>query len=121
MALKVLVADDNEDMRFMLLTMFGQLGISGVAEASNGIDAFQRYSQGKFDLMTVDVNMPGMSGRELIREIRKQDQQQKILLISCHDSCLVSDLLGQVDGHIQKPFDIKMIERELIRLGLLRR
>jgi two-component system chemotaxis response regulator CheY len=69
---KVLIVDDSPTMRMFLSTSVRKLltGIS-VTEAVNGIDAIEKLKEEKFDLLLTDMQMPEMSGAELIGAVRE--------------------------------------------------
>jgi len=72
---KVLIADDSElilETLQEMLSHYGQAEI--VASCNNGTDTLEAMRTLKPDLAIVDVNMPGLTGIEVLREIRKHDK-----------------------------------------------
>lgn len=67
---KVLVVDDSASMRQMVAFTLKQAG-HDVTEARDGNDGLGKAKGGKADLVITDVNMPGMDGLQLTRELRK--------------------------------------------------
>ncbi|UZD97766.1 response regulator transcription factor [Pseudomonas corrugata] len=82
----LLIADDHAIMREGLkqLFVFAQ-DLEVVAEAENGAMVLERLHQGDIDLVLLDVNMPGLSGVDMISRIHTQYPAQKILVLSMHD------------------------------------
>jgi len=73
--LKVLIADDSKMMRVMHVRSLRQVGYEVEAtEANDGEEALAAFEPGKFDLVIVDWNMPGMDGIEFVRAAREKEQ-----------------------------------------------
>lgn len=73
--MKVLIADDSKMMRVMHVRSLRQVGYEVEAtEANNGEEALAAFEPGKFDLVIVDWNMPGMDGIEFVRAAREKEQ-----------------------------------------------
>jgi CheY-like chemotaxis protein len=103
----VLVADDEKHTRLAISLVLRKSGFK-VSVADNGLDALARVQgQESFDLLVVDVQMPGLTGPELIGELEKINLELPILMISGYrDSEVLSGLLmkGCVD-YLEKPFE----------------
>lgn len=84
--IRLLIADTHAIMREGLKQLFSLAdGLRVVAEAENGSIALERLRQGDIDLLLLDINMPGLSGEELIARIHARHPGQKILVLSIHD------------------------------------
>lgn len=84
--IRLLIADDHTIMREglkQLLTLANDLRV--VAEAENGVIVLERLRQGDIDLLLLDMNMPGLSGEDLVARIHAQYPNQKILVLSMHN------------------------------------
>lgn len=83
-----MLVDDERPARELLkmLINWEQAGFYIIAEARNGQQALEIYRKNPPDLIITDVQMPVMDGLELLQEIRKTDQEQKIVILSCHES-----------------------------------
>lgn len=120
---KVLLVEDDFELRELLRGIFEHLGHKAYT-ASHGADALELIDQSHtvFDLIFSDINMPFMTGPELIKEIRRRPQfaQTKFVLITGgvhHDFASDQELksLG-LDGHLYKPCkleDIKNLMNDL--------
>jgi len=108
--LKVLFIEDNID--FMKETMeilnifFDDVDIA--LDGEGGLDMYkQRYYQdgSYYDLIITDINMPNMSGDELIKEMKKLNQNQSIIVLSAHseEDKLISFIKNGVKDFIKKP------------------
>jgi DNA-binding NtrC family response regulator len=84
-AARILIADDDRVVRFVVGQMLSRLGHQ-VSTAEDGFAArslFEASPQG-FDLVIIDLTMPGMNGSELIAEMRKLNPAQPILITTGH-------------------------------------
>ena len=68
---KVLVVDDSSTMRQLIKMMLLKCAPCEVSEAVDGQDAFEKIGQGHFDLVLTDINMPNMTGLDLVRKVRE--------------------------------------------------
>ncbi|TVQ70903.1 MAG: response regulator [Chromatiaceae bacterium] len=66
---KILAVDDSTSLRQMVVFTLKQAGHE-VVEAADGVDALQKARVGRVDLVLSDVNMPGMDGISLVKELR---------------------------------------------------
>jgi CheY-like chemotaxis protein len=102
----ILVVDDHEDVRVLLRDILEERGYH-VFEAADGNEALAWCASVNFDLLIMDLVMPGREGIETIRELRKQKPRLKILAISgTVEGCYLrlARLLG-ADDTLSKPFD----------------
>jgi CheY-like chemotaxis protein len=76
MAKKILVVDDEADIRYAMETVLGSAGYE-VTVAVNGNECLEKLHKEKFDLVLMDVFMPGLSGRETFERIIKDKNLKK--------------------------------------------
>lgn len=103
--IKVLVADDHVIVRNGLKQLFGVMGdLVVAAEAENGEQVLKALQHGKFDLLLLDLNMPGISGVELIAVIRAQYPALPILVLSMRSEVYVAKRVihAGVAGYVTK-------------------
>lgn len=89
----------------------------------NGEDAIQAAQIGQFDMGIFDANLPGISGKEAIRDIRqheKHDRKMLIIMLTVNDSIdrKIAGLDAGADDYMTKPFDLNEL---LARLRAMRR
>jgi two-component system chemotaxis response regulator CheY len=88
-----------------------------VVEAENGFEALRELPRGSFDLVLTDVNMPTLSGLELIRMIRARPEQRRLPVVAVSTERDAEDaaraLKAGADGYISKPFDAETFDRVL--------
>lgn len=82
MGKRIMIVDDAAVMRVMLKQLLTKNGYEIAIEASNGLDAVQKYPMVKPDLVTMDITMPDMDGIAAVKEIIKMDPNAKIVMCS---------------------------------------
>lgn len=79
---KVLIVDDAMFMRYTIKKALQNGGFVNFIEAGDVQDAITSYNDGKPDLVTMDITMPGKSGIEGLQEIMKIDPAAKVIMVS---------------------------------------
>ena len=97
---KLLIVDDDADMRLLLAEYFRRLGFE-VHERDSGQSALEPAVTGNFDCLILDVSMPGMTGLELLKRVRDRGVHTAALFLTAHDA--LSDYLA-------KPFSPRELE-----------
>jgi two-component system, NarL family, invasion response regulator UvrY len=83
--MKILIADDHAIVRKGLIQIMNESAlISNIEETNNGAETLELIGQKEFDIIVLDLAMPGMDGFELLREIKKEYPSQKILVLSSY-------------------------------------
>ena len=101
---RVLVVDDEPQIRRVLRSALAARGYE-VHDAPTGEDALTAIRQNRFDLVLLDVNMPGMGGLEACREIRAGSAVAIIMLtVSDSEEDKVGALDAGADDYVTKPF-----------------
>ncbi|EDP73515.1 response regulator [Hydrogenivirga sp. 128-5-R1-1] len=105
--LKVLYVEDSPEVRQSTLLLLKEF-FDNIITASNGKEGLELYEKGKPDLIITDINMPEMSGIEMIKELRKKDKDIPIIITSAHSELefLLESIKLGVDGYILKPVDL---------------
>ena len=115
---RVLLVEDDELIRFTSEEMLTYLGCT-VHVAADGDEALGLLGHTGVDVLITDVNLPGMSGRELASLVRSKLPTLPVLFASGTDHGL-SDLRNQATGFIQKPYGEDELRRALAAFGLQR-
>lgn len=117
---KILIVEDDTDINNLLARIMRQQGYEAV-QAFSGTEGKLRLELEQFDLMLLDLMLPGMKGEELIREIRRTDPDLPILVLSAKSALedRVAVLELGADDYLVKPF---AVEEVAVRVaGALRR
>ena len=102
---RVLIADDHAIVREGLKRILeGQEGIEIAGEATNGHEVLDRVRAGGFDLLMLDLSMPGKSGIELIRQVKDQSPKLRVLVLTMHeeDQYAVRAIRAGASGYLTK-------------------
>ena len=107
MAKRILIVEDNQDLRESLKTFLSEEGslVTAVASAEDGIDAVDEKI---FDIAIIDINLPGKSGFNLIEYIRGEGHQYPLIAMTARDG-VVDKVKGfdlGLTDYIVKPFDL---------------
>ncbi len=105
---KVLVVDDEISIRRALHNTLHAMGFD-VDDASTGEAALQLVRDAPYDVVLLDINMPGIGGVGACREIRKSQPRLGILMLTVRDSeeDKVAALDAGADDYVTKPFNIR--------------
>ena len=108
---RILIVDDNREIRTILEEYLKEEGY--LAEgACDGKEALAKYDQKPYDLIITDLNMPGMSGIELIKEISREENTTEFIIITGYaslDSAIEAVKAGAFD-YLVKPFRIEELK-----------
>ena len=113
---RVLIIDDEYAVRNVLGLSLSHLGYQ-VETASGGLEGVEKYAEAKgaFDLVILDMLMPGLSGEEVFARLRAMNPACRVLVVSGFSSeHVVSKILEQGGmDFIQKPFLIEVLSRKV--------
>ncbi len=112
--LNTLVVDDEPSFRRVLRTSLATSGFA-IQEARSGEEAVSILTQCNFDLVLLDVNMPGMGGVEACREIRAHLPKVGIVMVTVQDgeSEMVRALEAGADDYVTKPIRFRELVARL--------
>ena len=118
--IRILVVDDFSTMRRVVKNLLDDLGFSNVDEADDGVTAWPLIQTGQYEFIVSDLNMPEMSGLELLKRIREDVNLNTIpfLLITAEakrSQFLEASQLG-VDGYIVKPFTAATLNNQIEKI-----
>ena len=113
--LRVLLIDDEEEL---VLTLAERLMLRGieVESVTSGADAIVRVREKKFDVVVLDVKMPGIGGLEVMRRIRREQPGIKILLMTGRGSLEEGEegMQAGAFAYLLKPINIEDLMRKMM-------
>ncbi|WP_293442108.1 EAL domain-containing protein [Persephonella sp.] len=106
--IKVLYVEDDTGVKEATLHLLKEF-FSRVITASDGLEGLNLYKKEKPDLIITDIDMPQMSGLEMISKIRESDSDTSIVVFTAHSETefLIESIKLGVDGYVLKPIDLK--------------
>jgi len=110
----ILIADDNEHNRYIARFLLEDAGHQ-VEQVENGEDAVKVAQQGAFDLVLMDIQMPGMDGIEATKQLKGSGLTIPIVALTA--KAMRGDreeiLEAGCDGYISKPFEVEQFVAEV--------
>jgi two-component system, OmpR family, alkaline phosphatase synthesis response regulator PhoP len=114
---RILIVEDDHDLTELITTHLHQEGFDAIA-THDGESGLKTYNGSKWDLVILDWMMPGMSGLDVLREIREKDSHTPVLMLTARgeEADKVLGLELGCDDYMTKPFSL----RELVaRINVL--
>jgi DNA-binding NtrC family response regulator len=110
MSVQVLIADDEALIRQSLRTTLAREGFD-VTVAASGNEAWLRFQEDRPDVVLLDLVLGDLDGMEVLRRIRQEAPDTKVILISAHGSIESAVAAMKIGGYdfIKKPFDLEEI------------
>ena len=107
---RLLIVEDEAAIRGGLVDVFVYHGYE-VDTADNGDDGLRLALGGNYDLILLDVMLPGVDGFEICNRIRQQDRQQPIIMLTAKssDEDIVQGLTLGADDYVAKPFSVQQL------------
>ncbi|MBS3803698.1 MAG: chemotaxis response regulator CheY [Oleiphilaceae bacterium] len=118
--MKILIVDDFSTMRRIIKNLLRDLGFTNTDEADDGNTALPMLKSGKYDFLVTDWNMPGMSGLDLLKEIRTDDSLKTlpVLMVTAEakrDQIVAAAEAG-VNGYVVKPFTAAVLKEKIEKI-----
>ena len=113
---EILVCDDEESIRLLLRETLGE--DYEISEAADGREAVKFITREPFDLLIIDIKMPGTHGLEAIERIRERNKEIPIIVCSAY-RLMADDVVvktSDVAAFITKPVDIKVLKTKVFEL-----
>ncbi len=121
---RILVVDDEELVRWTFEQALSEEGYA-IDLAETGEEAVEKFGKRKYDLVILDIKLPGIDGVEVLTHIREADPNELVIMVTAHggvESAVQCMKLGAFH-YVQKPFDIdevKLLVGQALRLSELR-
>ena len=107
--MKILIVDDYKTMLRIIRNLLAELGFKNVDEASDGSEALESLRAKKYDLVISDWNMEPMTGLDLLKEVRADEQLAPLPFIMVTAESKTENVVAAkkagVNNYIVKPFN----------------
>ena len=105
---RILIVEDEERIASFLQKGLNSNGYSTSAVGS-GEDALSFLQTGEFDLMILDIGLPGIDGFEVLKRFRTRDREMPVIILTARDGVqeTVTGLEGGADDYVTKPFSFE--------------
>jgi len=106
--MRILIVEDDQSLLHAIVTVFEEESYQ-VDRADNGDDGLALAEQGIYDLVILDIMLPGLTGIEILQAVRKMGQITPVLLLTARDSVedRVKGLDAGADDYLTKPFAVQ--------------
>ncbi len=103
----ILIIEDEDGVRAVLEELLSMEGYKTIA-VNNGFEGLSRFKQTQIDLVFTDVRMPGMSGREVYKAIRKINPNTPVIVVTGWEPEAVRREFNDIAANVvlKKPFDV---------------
>jgi two-component system response regulator VanR len=119
MAIKILLVEDDEHISGAVQAFLADSGYK-VDACFDGDDALEKYFENTYQLVILDVLLPGLSGHELLREFRKLNSTPILMMTALSDDdSQIRAFDAEADDYVTKPFKMKLLVKRVE--ALLRR
>jgi two-component system response regulator RegX3 len=107
---RILIVEDEQAIRAGLIDVLVYHGYQ-VDEAATGPDGLKKALTGKYDLILLDIMLPGMDGYAICNAIREADRQQAIIMLTAKtsDDEIIEGLKLGADDYVGKPFSVQQL------------
>ncbi len=118
--MKILIVDDFSTMRRIIKNLLRDLGFTNTQEADDGLTALPMLKGGDFDFLVTDWNMPGMTGIDLLKEVRADEKLASLptLMVTAEAKRdqIVEAAQAGVNGYVVKPFTAQALKEKIEKI-----
>lgn len=118
--IKILIVDDFATMRKIVRNQLGQLGFKNLDEADDGATALPKIQSGGVDFIVCDWNMPKMSGLDLLKTIRADENTKHIPFLMVTAEALKENIVAAIQAgvsdYVVKPFTAQVLEEKINKI-----
>jgi two-component system, LytTR family, response regulator LytT len=115
--LKALVVDDEAPARSELRYLLGECGgVEVVGEASNAVEALQLIKAIRYDVIFLDIQMPGLNGVQLAEVLAGLTHPPAIIFVTAHSEHAVKAFEVRATDYLVKPVEIERLKQALARI-----
>ncbi|MBN1546242.1 MAG: chemotaxis response regulator CheY [Syntrophaceae bacterium] len=119
-SIKILVVDDFATMRKVIRNLLKQSGYENIVEAEDGVNALKILKSQKIDFIVSDWNMPNMSGLELLKAVRADEDLKALPFLMVTAEALQENVVAAVkagvSNYIVKPFTSETLDEKIKKI-----
>jgi two-component system chemotaxis response regulator CheY len=118
--MKFLVVDDFSTMRRIVRGLLKEIGYQNCDEAEDGVEALSMLKVNKYDFVVSDINMPNMTGFELLKAIKEDPNLKHLPVLMVTAEARKEDIVlaaqSGAAGYIVKPFTKATLEEKVLKI-----
>ncbi len=118
--IKILVVDDFATMRKVIRNLLKQVGYENIVEAEDGVLALRILKSQKIDLVISDWNMPNMTGLDLLKAVRADEDLKTAPFLMVTAEALQDNVIAAVkagvSNYIVKPFTAEVLNEKITKI-----
>jgi two-component system chemotaxis response regulator CheY len=118
--IKILVVDDFATMRKVIRNLLKQVGYENIVEAEDGVTALRVLKSQKVDFIISDWNMPNMTGLELLKSVRSDEELKATPFLMVTAEALQDNVIAAVkagvSNYIVKPFTAEVLNEKIKKI-----
>jgi two-component system chemotaxis response regulator CheY len=118
--MKFLVVDDFSTMRRIVRGLLKEIGYNNCEEAEDGVEALNMLKAGKYDFVVSDINMPNMTGFQLLTAIKADANLKHLPVLMVTAEARKEDIVQAAQsgaaGYIVKPFTKATLEEKVQKI-----
>ena len=118
--MKFLVVDDFSTMRRIVRGLLKEIGYQNCEEAEDGVEALSMLKGAKYDFVVSDINMPNMTGFELLKAIKEDPNLKHLPVLMVTAEARKEDIVlaaqSGAAGYIVKPFTKATLEEKVLKI-----
>ena len=120
--MRLLIVEDEKQMCDTVARSLYAAGYE-VDTCYDGAEALECILAENYDLIVLDLNLPGMDGMDLLKELRKENEETKVLILSARGQIAdkVEGLDAGANDYMEKPFHLQEAGGDLIKLAVMPR
>ncbi len=119
-SIKILIVDDFATMRKVIRNLLKQGGYENIVEAEDGVNALKILKSQKIDFVVSDWNMPNMSGLELLKAVRADEELKALPFLMVTAEALQENVVAAVkagvSNYIVKPFTSAVLDEKIKKI-----
>ena len=112
--MRLLIVEDEKELCDTISKSLYESGYE-VDTCYDGDEAFDYILTEEYDLIVLDLNLPGMDGMDILRELRKENEETKVLILSARSQIIdkVEGLDAGANDYMEKPFHLQELEARI--------